>query len=51
VIPDAESLKTAIASGEVHVVCQTEMVLNSSFMDPEAVNEDCRAKKVGYIST
>lgn len=33
-IPDADSLKTAIGSGDVHVVCQTEMVINNQLMDP-----------------
>lgn len=51
VIPDLDSLKAAIASGETHVVCQTELILNGQFMDPDSVDQDCRAKKVGYIST
>jgi ubiquitin-activating enzyme E1 len=50
-IPDAGALKAAIDSGEVHVVCQTEMIINNQLMDPEALNEDCRGKKVGYLST
>lgn len=50
-IPDADSLKKAITSGQTHVLCQTEFLLNNQFMDPEALDEDCRANKVGYIST
>ena len=51
VIPDIESLKATIASGSVHVVCQTELILNNQFLDPAQIDADCRAKKVGYIST
>ena len=51
VIPDAAQLKATIDSGDIHVVCQTEMVINNQLMDPEAIDEQCRAKKVGYIST
>lgn len=27
------------------------MILNGKFMDPEEIDQDCRKKKVGYIST
>jgi len=51
VIPDADGLSAAINSGETHVVCQTELIINEMTMDPEALNEHCRNKNVGYIST
>ena len=51
VLSDADSLKNAIASGQIHVVCQTEMIINGTFMDPEAINEECRSKNVGFISS
>lgn len=51
VIPDLDALKAAIGSGDTHVVCQTELIINNSCMDPAALDEDCRTNKVGYIST
>ena len=50
-IPDADGLAAAIASGNTHVVCQTELIINKAFLDPEALNNQCRDKKVGYISS
>ena len=50
-IPDADTLKNKIASGDIHVVCQTELTINNQFLDPEALDADCSSKKVGYIST
>jgi len=33
VIPDEASLKAAMADGSLHVVCQTEMIINGQVMD------------------
>ena len=51
VIPDIDTLKAKVASGETHVVCQTELILSGQFYDPSQIDADCRGKKVGYIST
>jgi len=51
IIPDVDTLKAKVASGETHVVCQTELIINNQFFDPAQIDADCRAKKVGYIST
>ena len=51
VIKKKEELDLAIVSGDIHVVCQTEMIINSQVYDPEEINKTCREKKVGYIST
>lgn len=51
VIPDADGLKAAIDSKNVHVVCQTELIINKTFSDPEALNTHCNQMNVGYIST
>lgn len=51
VIPDEAALKAAIANGDLHVVCQTEMMLNGSILDQSELDGLCREKKVGYIST
>lgn len=50
-IPTKEELNALIASGNTHVLCQTEMILDGEVYDPKAVNEQCRASKVGHIST
>jgi len=51
VLKTRDDLNQAVNSGSVHVVCQTEMLLNGEIYDPKEVNEMCRAKKVGHIST
>jgi hypothetical protein len=40
-----------INSNKIQVVCQTEMLLNGEFYDPEEMNKLCREKKIGFIST
>jgi ubiquitin-activating enzyme E1 len=51
VIKTRDDLNSLIKSGNVHVVCQTEMLLDGEVYDPKEVNEMCRASKVGHIST
>lgn len=51
VIPDRKALEAAIGSGQVHVVCQTEMIINGEIYDQEDLDKACRANKVGYISS
>lgn len=51
VIKSREELNAAVASGNVHVMCQTEMLINGEIYDPKDMNEQCRAKNVGHIST
>jgi len=51
VLKTKAELHAAVKSGNVHVVCQTEMLLNGEVHDPKEVNEMCRASKVGHIST
>jgi len=51
VLPSRADLDAALASGQVHVVCQTEMIVNGEVLDPATVNATCRQNKVGYIST
>jgi ubiquitin-activating enzyme E1 len=51
VLKTREELNAAISSGEMHVVCQTEMLLNQDVHDPKDLNDMCRAHKVGHIST
>lgn len=42
VIPDEKGLHAAIASGNVHVVCQTETIVNGSVLDQEIMDKECR---------
>ena len=51
VIPDEKGLHAAISSGNVHVVCQTETIVNGSVLDQEIMDKECRQSKVGYISS
>jgi ubiquitin-activating enzyme E1 len=51
VLKTEADLHAAIASGNVHVICQTEMIINGVVHDPKEVNDECRKSKVGYIST
>ena len=51
VIPDEASLKAAITNGSLHIVCQTEMIIDGKILDQEALDKECRTKKVGYISS
>ena len=51
VIPDEAALKAAIANGSLHVVCQTEMMLNGKILDQNEIDGLCRGNKVGYISS
>ena len=51
VIPDEAALKAAIANGSLHVVCQTEMMLQNKVLDQQELDAACREKKVGYISS
>lgn len=51
VIKTEADFKSMISSGTLHVVCQTEMILGGHVVDQETLNNECRAKKIGYIST
>jgi len=51
IIADEAALKAYIDAGGVGVVCQTELVINGTFVDPEALDTHCRTKNTGYIST
>jgi molybdopterin/thiamine biosynthesis adenylyltransferase len=51
IISDEAALKAGIANGNLHVVCQTEMLLNGKVIDHQELDGLCREKKVGYIST
>ena len=51
IIKSRAELNSAISSGDTHVVCQTEMLINGEVHDPKEINEACRAKNVGHIST
>ena len=51
VIKTRDELQKVIAGGNVHVVCQTEMLLNQEVYDPKEINDLCREKNVGYLST
>lgn len=51
VLKTRDELNAAISSGNTHVVCQSEMLLNGEIYDPKELNEQCRANRVGHIST
>jgi ubiquitin-activating enzyme E1 len=51
VIPDEAALMNLIQSKALHVVCQTEMILNGQVLDPEMVDNTCRLGGCGYISS
>jgi ubiquitin-activating enzyme E1 len=51
VIPDQKSLEAAIGGGQVHLVCQTELLLMGAYQNPTTLNTLCRAKSVAYISS
>ena len=51
VIPDEKALHAAIESGQVHVVCQTELMLLGKQVNQEKMDALCRSKGVGYISS
>ena len=44
-------LEAAIKSGGVHVVCQTEMILNGQVLNPQHLDKICRENNAGYISS
>lgn len=50
-IASRAELDAALASGSVHVVCQTEMLLNGEVLDPAVINATSRQNNIGYIST
>jgi ubiquitin-activating enzyme E1 len=51
VISDLASLQAAIKSGSLHVVCQTEVMLDGAYMNPEEIDALCRTANAGYISS
>jgi len=51
IIKSQAELDEMITSGRAHVVCQTEMLLNGEVIDQQALNDKCRAHKVGYIAS
>ena len=51
VIPDEASLLGLITSKQLHVVCQTEMIINGKVLNQEMVDSTCRENKCGYISS
>ena len=44
-------LEAHIKSGGVHVVCQSEMILDGKVINPQDLDKTCRENKSGYIST
>jgi len=48
VITDLEAM---IKSGEVHVICQTEMLLGGKHVGHSDLNKLCREHKVGYLGS
>ena len=40
-----------IKAGGVHVVCQTEMIINGQVINPQDLDKTCREHGAGYIST
>ena len=51
VIEDRSSLDMVIASGEIDVCCQTEILLGGQFVNPGDLNSLCRKYDCGYISS
>lgn len=51
VLPNEAALTAALNSGEVHVVCQTELSIGGKFHDPSSLDQTCRAKGIGFISS
>lgn len=51
IINSKQALLDGISKGAFKVVCQTELVFNSEFVDPEALDAACRQSKCGYISS
>lgn len=55
VLKDEAALNASIESGEAHVVCQTHSLFMidgaAKFLDQQAMDAKCRAKKVGYIGS
>jgi len=44
-------LEAAIKGGDVQVVCQTEAIFNSKFLNWDGVNKLCRENNAGFISS
>ena len=51
VIPDEATLMGLITSKTLHVVCQTEMIINGKVLSQEMVDTTCRTNECGYISS
>ena len=51
VIPDEATLMGLITSKTLHVVCQTEMIINGKVLSQEMVDTACRTNGCGYISS
>ena len=49
-IESEEELINTIQKG-IHVFCQTELILGGKYLNPETINQLCREKNVGYISS
>jgi ubiquitin-activating enzyme E1 len=48
VVADAGALEACV-TGNLNVLCQTEMIINGQFWEPEKLNQQCRASNCGYI--
>lgn len=51
VVPDKATLFELINSKQLHVVCQTEMIINGEVFDQEEADMVCRTNGCGYISS
>jgi ubiquitin-activating enzyme E1 len=50
VMDSTSKIEEAIKSGQFHVVCHTEMIINGNVLEPKDMNALCRQHNVGYIS-
>jgi hypothetical protein len=44
-------MREIMTNEDIHVCCQTELLLNGQFIDPSELNNFCRSQNVGYISS
>jgi ubiquitin-activating enzyme E1 len=51
VISDEKTLHAAISSGQLHLCCQTELLLSGTYQNPSTLNNLCRSKGAAYISS
>jgi ubiquitin-activating enzyme E1 len=48
---DEAALNTLVSSGNLNVLCQTELMLGGKYVNPQTLNDQCRQHKVGFISS